>query len=148
MSGRVGFRIYIKNKPNKYGIKLYILCDAATGYMQNCDVYKGAAGNKDNSKQDIYERLCNNYFGKGHCMYMDRFYTSSTLLNFLWGKRTVGVGTDMKNRRELDSIFKTKKLNRRQGYFSAQGTPTCMQMGKCKGRLFLVKKTCCNNQCK
>lgn len=115
--GRVGFRIYMKNKPNKYGIKLYILCDAATGYVLNCDVYTGAVGNKDNSIQGIFERLCGNYFGKGHCIFMDRFYTSPALLNFLWGKKTLGVGTVMKNRRGLPSIFKTKKLKKGEVLF-------------------------------
>ncbi|KAJ8891021.1 hypothetical protein PR048_010530 [Dryococelus australis] len=43
--GRVSFRIYMQNKPNKHGMKWCILCDAATGSVLNCDVYRGAAGN-------------------------------------------------------------------------------------------------------
>ncbi|KAJ8877203.1 hypothetical protein PR048_021657 [Dryococelus australis] len=55
--GRVSFRIYVKNKPNKYGMKLYILFDAVTGYVLNYDIYKAAASNVDNSIQGIFERL-------------------------------------------------------------------------------------------
>ena len=86
----------MKNKPNKYGIILFTLCDAAIGYVLNCDVYTGTMGNKNNTVQGIFERLCSNYLDKGHCIYMDRFYTSPSLLNLLWGKKTHGVGTVMK----------------------------------------------------
>jgi hypothetical protein len=115
--GRVGFRIYMKNKPNKYGLKLYLLCDAATGFVLNCEIYTGSIGNKDNSVKGVVERLCTNYFGKGHCIFMDRFYTSPALLNFLWEKKTLAVGTVMKNRKGLPSVFKTKKLKKGEVIF-------------------------------
>ena len=106
--GRVYFRVYMKNKPNKYGMKLFVLCDSATGYVLNATAYTGSAGGVDNSIQSLFERLCPDYFGKGHCIYMDRFYTSPSLLSFLWGKKTLGVGTVMKNRKGLPQEFKKK----------------------------------------
>lgn len=114
--GRVGFRIYMKNKPNKYGIKLYILCDSATGYVLNVEIYTGAAVSRDNSIQGLFQRLCIDYFGKGHCFYMDRFYTSPSLLKFLWEQKSYGVGTVMKNRKGLPKCFKTK-LKKGQAIF-------------------------------
>ena len=107
----------MKNKPNKYGIKLFTLCGAATGYVLNCDVYIGTMGNKNNTVQGIFEQLCSNYLDKGHCIYMNHFYTSPSLLNFLWGKKTHGVGTVMKNRRGLPSVFKTKQLKKGEVLF-------------------------------
>ena len=37
--GRLSFRQYL---PNKFGMKLYILCDSTNGYMSLFDVYTGA----------------------------------------------------------------------------------------------------------
>ncbi|XP_066969259.1 piggyBac transposable element-derived protein 4-like [Macrobrachium rosenbergii] len=39
--GRCPFRIYIANKPAKYGIKLIMVCDAKTNYMLNALPYPG-----------------------------------------------------------------------------------------------------------
>ena len=42
--GRVSFRAYMKNKPNKHGIKLFELCDSAIGYILNATTYAGSDG--------------------------------------------------------------------------------------------------------
>ena len=39
--GRLSFKQYIKNKPTRWGIKLWVLCEAKTGYVYNFDVYLG-----------------------------------------------------------------------------------------------------------
>lgn len=36
--GRVSFCVYIKNKPNKYVLKFYIVSDVKTGYILNAEV--------------------------------------------------------------------------------------------------------------
>jgi hypothetical protein len=107
--GRIHFRVYNKNKPNKYGIKFYIIADAKNGYVLNAEVYVGSAGEK-NTVQDIVERLSNKYFGKGFTIYMDRFYSSPSLFNFLFERKTLAVGTVMPNRKGLPPSFKTTKL--------------------------------------
>ena len=49
--GRVGFRIYMKSKPKKYGIKFWVLCDAVNSYVLNFKIYSGKDGNKREKKQ-------------------------------------------------------------------------------------------------
>ena len=39
--GRVGFRQYIRGKPQPWGIKAYILSESRTGYMYNLVIYYG-----------------------------------------------------------------------------------------------------------
>ena len=39
--GRVSFRQYIKEKPNPWGIKAYVLSDSKSGYMHNLLLYYG-----------------------------------------------------------------------------------------------------------
>jgi hypothetical protein len=37
--GRIFFRVYVKGKPHKYGIKIFELCEAKSGYVYNLEVY-------------------------------------------------------------------------------------------------------------
>ena len=39
--GRVGFRQYIRGKPQPWGIKAYVLSESRTGYMYNLVIYYG-----------------------------------------------------------------------------------------------------------
>ena len=45
--GRCAFRMYIANKPNKYGIKVFMVCDAQTGYCLNAIPYLGKGGHPE-----------------------------------------------------------------------------------------------------
>jgi hypothetical protein len=40
--GRIFFHNYVKGKPHKYGIKMFVLCEAKSCYIYNLDVYTGA----------------------------------------------------------------------------------------------------------
>ena len=40
--GRLGFRIYIPTKRERYGFKIFILCESKTGYLLNFIIYAGA----------------------------------------------------------------------------------------------------------
>ena len=39
--GRVGFKQYMKDKPTKWGIKVFVLADAMDGYVKAFQVYTG-----------------------------------------------------------------------------------------------------------
>jgi len=49
-TGRLSFLQYIRNKPNQYRIKMYILADAHTGYVYNWKVYTGSQDRKNQVK--------------------------------------------------------------------------------------------------
>ncbi|KAK9686172.1 Transposase IS4 [Popillia japonica] len=53
--GRCSFRIYMPNKPNKYGLKIMILTDARTSYMYNGYIYTGR--NSDGIGLPLEERI-------------------------------------------------------------------------------------------
>ena len=38
---RISFHQYIRNKPKKWGVKVFILADSETGYILNFEVYTG-----------------------------------------------------------------------------------------------------------
>ena len=110
--GRVIFRVYIKNKPDKYGIKMFTVCDSKTGYVLRTEVYTGK-GQQDNSIIGLFQRLLSGYLDKGHTVFMDRFYSSPAVFDFLWARKTTAVGTCMTNRKELPrQNVVSKKLKR------------------------------------
>ena len=39
--GRIYFRQYIPNKPTRWGIKIWTLCESKTGFLLNYDIYTG-----------------------------------------------------------------------------------------------------------
>ena len=94
--GRVIFRVYTKNKPDKYGIKMFTVCDSKTGYVLCTEVYTGK-GQQDNSIIGLFRRLLSGYLDKGHTVFMDRFYSSPAVFDFLWARKTKAVGTCMPN---------------------------------------------------
>jgi len=124
--GRVHFRVYMKNKPHKYGMKLYILSDALTGYTLKFEIYP-RKNQEDNSIIALFDRLLENYYYKGHTVFMDRFYTSPALLNALWDKNTNGVGTVMSNRKGLPKDVLKEKLQKGEMTYAKQGCLMCIK---------------------
>ena len=43
--GRCPFRVYMPQKPDKYGIKIWWICDSTNGYAYNGQIYLGRSGN-------------------------------------------------------------------------------------------------------
>ena len=46
--GRCSFKQYMPEKPEKYGMKLLLMCDCLTGYTFNGKPYLGRQGNQRN----------------------------------------------------------------------------------------------------
>ena len=78
-NGNIHFRVHNTNKPDKYGIKTFKLCDSTNGYC--CSF--GETGNQTVSKYgktyDLVMSLLQNYKKQGYIVYMDNFYTSPYL---------------------------------------------------------------------
>lgn len=51
--GRCPFRVYIKSKPDKYGVKVWALCDSTNSYCWNLQVYTGMTNNTPEKEQGI-----------------------------------------------------------------------------------------------
>ena len=78
---RLSFRVYIKNKPTKWGVKVFVVCDAETGYILNFEIYTGYVDLPDDGNGATYHvviRLLEDYLDQGHCVFMDNYYTSPT----------------------------------------------------------------------
>ena len=66
--------MYVKGKPHKYGIKMFELYEAKSGYIYNLDVYTGThpTDTEHNMAFSVVDRLCDKIKGKGCCVYVDR----------------------------------------------------------------------------
>ena len=64
--GRVNFRVYIKNKPVKWGIKLYEICESESGYVHNMEVYCRYPG-LSNTPSNVVKRLLEPLQKAEHC---------------------------------------------------------------------------------
>ena len=73
--GRYGFRQYIRDKPTKWGMKLWVLAEAATGYTYNFSVYLGR--NTVNSayglSYDVVIGLIKSIENQGYSVFFDNF---------------------------------------------------------------------------
>lgn len=107
--GRCGFRQYIPSKPNKYGIKIFALCDAKVFYTSHMEVYVGRqpAGpyQSDSSAKSVVERLCQHIYYSNRNVTTDNWFTSLELSESLRSKGLTLIGTIRKNKRELPLEF-------------------------------------------
>lgn len=111
--GRCPFKQFIKNKPAKYGLKVFALVDAKMIYTVNLEIY---AGNQpegpfkvSNSAKDVTMRMIKPIENSGRNLTTDNWYTSVPLALELLGKRLTLVGTLRKNKREIPPEFLAKK---------------------------------------
>lgn len=110
--GRVQALQYMPNKHHhKFGLKLWNLCESSTGYTLNADLYPGRSA-RHSAKglgYDVCFKLMDPYFGVGHYLYVDNFFTSIHLAEDLILKSTYLTGTIRKNRTGVPDIVKKKK---------------------------------------
>jgi len=67
--------------------------------------------------------------GKGHCVYMDRWFASPKIFGHLWGCKTKGVGIVMSNRKEMPKQAFSGKLKKGEK-ISRQRITSCPSSGK------------------
>lgn len=123
--GRLSFKVYMKNKPNKYGVRLEVVADADNGVVCFFETYSGGAGAESNTVMELVQRLLSQFEGRNFRVFMDRRYSSPELFHKLMEKQFFPVGTVMKSRKNLPHVFDDKKLktgeviNRRKGQLLA-----------------------------
>ena len=120
--GRLGWRQYMRDKPIKYGIKMWGLCESHNGYLISFDIYCGKVGNKVTKglAQGVVVLLMGHLLGSqtwtgGH-VYMDNFYTSLALMVALLGMQVHCCGTVRSNRRGLPTDMGVDKSSPRDSY--------------------------------
>ena len=132
--GRVRFRVYNPNKPHKFGIKLYQVCEASSGYCIGFDIYSGEEGctvyseavdidpeSSQTTKIVVGLLAYCGLLGKGHKVYLDNYYTSPELYSALQYLETYACGTLRVNRKLVPKAFKQVKLKKGEGIYRRMG---------------------------
>lgn len=111
--GRLKFLQYAPDKPEKWGIKLFKLCDSA-GYMFVCDVYTGARTDKEDDEaamDRVVKSLVAPLTGqKPYHLYCDNAYTSIPLALWLQKHAIYITGTLRSNRKFIPKEIKSAEL--------------------------------------
>ena len=102
--GRLYFKQYLPMKPNKWGIKVWMLCDAKTGYIVRFEIYTGKHGRRNPDKplgEEVVDLLMDGMKNLKHHVYFDRFFTSVHLVEQLARDGTYATATIHPNRRGM-----------------------------------------------
>lgn len=121
--GRLSFLQYLPLKPVKWGIKIWSMCESATGYLYNFQVY---TGKDDDARPGLSERvvraLCECIVFR-HCkLFIDNFYTGFGLLKWCASSLIYCCGTVRVIRKNLpkEILPKQQKQMAKHEYKVAQ----------------------------
>ncbi|XP_062325519.1 piggyBac transposable element-derived protein 4-like [Osmerus eperlanus] len=115
---QTGMTQYMKDKPTKWGIKLFVLAESNNGYTLNFNVYVGKAHTPSVhglSYDAVMDLIQPSHLGTGYHIYMDNFYTRPELFLRLASMNFGACGTYRSNRkgcpsgRENDLTTKSKR---------------------------------------
>ena len=110
--GRWRNKQYNPNRPSKYHIKTFGVCDSTTGYAYNILTYFGSetSHNEDMKDATISEKVFENLLSPlrtGHHVFADRYYTTYKLLEYMTEKKFYFTGTLQTNRKDFPMEVKT-----------------------------------------
>lgn len=110
--GRCRFIQYMPSKPAKYGIKIWMCCDAETKYVYNASIYCGKDNADDGPCKDLGGKVVRQLLEPLQCdgrnITTDNYFTSLALArDVLKTKKATLVGTVRTNRVELPKEFIT-----------------------------------------
>lgn len=113
MKARCPFTQFMPNKPDKFGVKFWLLCDAVCRYTYNGLPYLGRDATIDRNGLQLGEhvtmQLLAPYFNGGYNVTTDNFFTSHRLSSKLLEKKLTLVGTMRKSRREIPPALQHQK---------------------------------------
>lgn len=130
---RLAIKQYIKDKPTKWGIKSFMVCDAESGYVYNVEIYTGRGeiverelGAVGNTVVRLVKSC--ELDQKSYVLVMDRYYNSVALADYALKELKTGVvGTIMTNRKQYPKTLKNvKKLKRGESRYLCRDSITCL----------------------
>ncbi|XP_068740469.1 piggyBac transposable element-derived protein 4-like isoform X2 [Montipora capricornis] len=126
---------FIMNKPNKFGIKVWVLLDRSNGYTLDFDVYLGKTAGQTASEKglgyDVVWKLARQFFDQGYHLFVDKFYTSFALFKDLFAQGVFATGTVRKTRQDFPASLKKSKewsKGRERGSMRWERDPPCLAL--------------------
>lgn len=122
--GQINIKQYIKNKPKKWGIKLFVLA-GQSGQIYDFIIYQGSTTEIEpeltalGSSAAVIMHLCQRIVSKNHRLYFDNYFSSYQLFQYLAMKSIFAVGTVRLNR-FCNPPLPTDSVMKREGRGSAK----------------------------
>ena len=116
---------YMKNKPTKWGFKVWVVADTS-GYTIDYNIYTGKAEehSEHGLAHDVVMKLVEPFAFQEYEVFVDNFYSSPALFQNLLELGIRATGTLRINRqgvpdsvKELKSSLETKKFDRGSGFY-------------------------------
>ena len=109
--GRCSFKVYMPQKPDKYGIKIWSMADAKNSYLSNAQIYQGKSkhGPEVGQFERVVRDLSSNIQGSGRNITMDNLFSSVKLAKELLSQGPSMIGTIRKNKVEIPQSFQASK---------------------------------------
>ena len=101
--GRCSFVRYLPNKPAKYGLKFWIICDCDTRIILNIIPYVGKEGDtiQRGLARSVVMKLSRPFANAWRNITTDNYYTSVALADELWDNQFTLLGTLKRNSRGI-----------------------------------------------
>lgn len=114
--GNCPFRMFLPNKPAKYGLKLVAMVDASTYYLLDAIPYTGKGSSPPTEPAASYfvKHLVQSIENTNRNVTFDNWFTSIPLVSDLRKKGLTVVGTIRKNKIELPAPFLNLKFKNRK----------------------------------
>ena len=137
--GRCAFLQYLPSHPDKYGIKIFWICDSENGFPLHGDPYLGRNGQKReiNIGRNTAIALALPYFGSGRNLTVDNIFMDMELSAHLLAKNMTLFGTVRRNKRFLPQEFQTGQgLKKGDAILAFKRKPQFLRINQ-------IKKACC-----
>lgn len=104
--GRLAFKQFIPSKRSRFGVKLFVLVDCNTKFILDFIFYLGAETpflieSDLGFSGSVVKSLMQPYIGCGRVLYVDNWYSSPLLFQYLFNNNTGACGTIRKNRKHF-----------------------------------------------
>jgi hypothetical protein len=144
--GRCPFRMYMPQKPGKYGILFRVISDAQARYVSKMIRYVGRIEGQDsnaNSAAQNVRDLTDHIRGSGRNVTIDRYYTTVEQAEEMVKERNLTVvGTLQSNRKGIpDAIKSTKDREIHSTMFGFSGECMLLSYIPKKGKVVLMLST-------
>lgn len=132
--GRIHFRQYISNKPVRFGVKCYLICNSSNGYCYEITVYTGKGTTPKiphmTPTESIVVKMMEPYLNKFRILFVDNFYNSVKLSKYFLAKKTGLIGTLRKNRNKSVTKIEFPKNKGFDIYMNKPDYDLCMICAK------------------
>lgn len=115
-NGRLGCVVFVRIKRARYGIKFYKLCESSSGYCLSFKIYTGQSQTSDaddlNVSETVVRDLSKLIINKGYTLYLDNWYSSPKIFEYLLDHDTNAIGTVRNNRKNMPKDLAKLKLKK------------------------------------